>query len=433
MCQLNIFRPPFGAEPENDDQQRTNILSTRVYLISLLIILIAFTIAAVSREEIVSISIENPTQIQFKSLSNATCPCSHISLSYGKFVSAEPSFHQVCSSDFVSDQWISSLYHGINTTYFLPTDIRSTGFALFQAIASFCRLSQENVNQSLSIFGSSSFTSTFAVSEFVLRSQIESLTKQFQLKAPSILQTQIQLINTMNMRNKMMNGLSSGVYLTKDANQVATVLNIYVQDDESWCTCLEIFNCTGPLGIYDEFDIETMGINDHVAKIKIPGLRSGCLPVDACLRSSLECFFNQTCVDGLIPYLAAPYANFTAMTWQPSSRFYVNYTMDSIVAQLMVEEWGFNVSYNKYYAECLPLSCTYQITGRHNFLSLLTTIISLLGGLCTGLRIVVPFVIRFIRHLFKPRAREPITRIPCKYLLKNLCRPNTHSVFPHLI
>jgi hypothetical protein len=73
---LNLFRPPEGAEPESDHQQRNNIIATRVHLILLFIILIALILATSLSPETSSITISNPTQAQYESLSNPTCPCS---------------------------------------------------------------------------------------------------------------------------------------------------------------------------------------------------------------------------------------------------------------------------------------------------------------------------------------------------------------------
>jgi hypothetical protein len=168
---LNLFRPPEGAEPESDHQQRNNIIATRVHLILLFIILIALILATSLSPETSSITISNPTQAQYESLSNPTCPCSRSSLFYNQFISNNPTFHQVCSSQFVSEEWLSSIYFGVNTTYFLAIDFRATAIGQWQALASFCQLIQTYVLQSLSLFGSTSFISSQALSRSVLELQ----------------------------------------------------------------------------------------------------------------------------------------------------------------------------------------------------------------------------------------------------------------------
>ena len=416
LCALNLFAAPEGAEPESNHQQRNNVLATRVYLFLLFIIFVALIIALSAIPQTTRITIENPTRSQFESLPDAICPCSRTSLSYGEFVSAQPSFHQVCSSDFISDRWISSLYSGINSTYFLPIDVRSSGYALFQTLASFCQLAQANVNQILSLLGSTSFMSSFVIPESVVQLQVQDLNNQTQLMAPNTLQAQLQLISNLTMRNKIMNGLGTSTFITGVIGYITMVFNIYIQNNGTWCTCMEDTICSGLYGIYTEFDFNTLGVNDFTAIMTIPGLSSGCMPVDSSRQSSLECFFNQTCINAIIPYLATPDANFTAMNPLLSSRFDVNSEVDSIVSQLMVEEWGFSISYDKYYTKCAPLTCTYSRATRNSFGYVLTTFISLLGGLCTGLAIVVPLIIRSIRRPPKTNSMETVPRVPCEYI-----------------
>ena len=42
-------------------------------------------------------------------LNELTCPCSNVAIPYHKFIRLTPIFHQVCSSDFVTESWINLL------------------------------------------------------------------------------------------------------------------------------------------------------------------------------------------------------------------------------------------------------------------------------------------------------------------------------------
>src|ERR1700722_11405140 len=56
------------------------------------------------------------------------CSCSHISMKYESFLIIKSRFHQLCSSEFVSDRWIKYLYVDDNFVYqFPPTDFRASG------------------------------------------------------------------------------------------------------------------------------------------------------------------------------------------------------------------------------------------------------------------------------------------------------------------
>ncbi len=54
-----------------------------------------------------------------------SCPCSTISTLYEIFVSNTIRFHPVCSSFFVSQQWIEALYL-LNKSLYVTTDFRAT-------------------------------------------------------------------------------------------------------------------------------------------------------------------------------------------------------------------------------------------------------------------------------------------------------------------
>jgi hypothetical protein len=145
------------------------------------------------------------------------------------------------------------------------------------------------------------------------------------------------------------------------------------------------------------------------------------MPVDACLLSSLECFFNQSCVNGIFPYqkmIDGVIWNFTALnsnnTLKPS-RFNINSSIKSIVDKLMVEEWFIQEQdlYEKYFQQCAPVICTYLTNVYPDFLNVLNVFVGLLGGLCSGLHLIVLPVVKFIRkRLFPPSTNSELSQSP---------------------
>ena len=416
---LNFFRSPNGAE-EDEYEQRNNVIATRIYLILLFIIILAVTLAVSLIPYTLIIIVENPTRTQFESLPDSTCSCSRISLYFNEFVSIETTFHQLCSSDFVSNRWISSLYFGNNSTYFIPVDFRSSAFAHFQSLASFCRLSQANVNQSLSIFRSTSFISSHILSESVFRLQVESIIHRFRLTIPNTFKTQIELISKVIMSNQLMNGLGTRSYLMYYSDGFKTYVEVfsctYFDKAFNFCDCITSPLCQGSFGFSDKFYMEAWASVPIWLVMYIPGLRSGCMPVDAILSSSLECFYDQNCINAIIPYLNIP-TNFTAMNILTPSRFPITSTVEAIVNELMVEDWNFNVSYDKYYNQCAPASCTYLKLERRRFLYVLTTLIGLLGGVCSGLHAILPPFVRFIRKRRSTSGAASTARISSEYIV----------------
>lgn len=55
------------------------------------------------------------------------CSCSHLSIKYQSFLTIKPRYHQICSSEFISDRWIEYLYgEGDLDNRFLRTDFRAS-------------------------------------------------------------------------------------------------------------------------------------------------------------------------------------------------------------------------------------------------------------------------------------------------------------------
>lgn len=433
LLTLNIFKKSSGSHQEvNEDlyEQRTQVVATRVYFLLLILILFILLFITCKNSTTITVTVANPTFAQIQNLpSNRTCPCARTSFSYDKFVSSNVSFHQVCSSDFVSDRWISSLFHGINTSYFLPNDIRSIGFAEFQALANFCRLSQANAKQTLRQFGSSLFISLyFDSSPENLRLKVITTFNRFNSSMPTAFTSRIELISAIIISNNLLNALGTSIIpnmntrtiLNKDKLIEYWILQYWHRSSTADCRCIQAEtltneDCRGLSGIYEEyFDFDTDCVNPDSSQdpyeptIPIPEFASSCMPADACLLSSLECFFNQSCVNTILLYQRITDGmmwNFTALdsnkTLKPS-RFNITSRIKSIVDELMVEEWLTQEDYDKYFQQCAPVLCTYYTNIHPDFLDVLNIFIGLLGGLCSALDLVVLPVVRFIRRRLWP-------------------------------
>ena len=74
----------------------------------------------------------------------------------------------------------------------------------------------------------------------------------------------------------------------------------------------------------------------------------------------------------------------------------------------MVEQWNPVSSYDLYWQECAPIYCTYfKIVRAKNFVGVVVTMISMVGGLIAALRLITPPIINFLSNLFKPTVKRP--------------------------
>ncbi|CAF3958186.1 unnamed protein product, partial [Rotaria sp. Silwood1] len=102
--------------------------------------------------------------------------------------------------------------------------------------------------------------------------------------------------------------------------------------------------------------------------------------VEALSQSSLSCFYDQLCVDNLIQVLVPNIiSNIPALNSTVQSRYQINSTLDEIINQLMVEQWSNSTSHEAYYDQCNPALCIYSYVGKNGLITIITTIIELIG------------------------------------------------------
>jgi beta-lactamase regulating signal transducer with metallopeptidase domain len=89
--------------------------------------------------------------------------------------------------------------------------------------------------------------------------------------------------------------------------------------------------------------------------------------------------------------------NVTALDKLLPSRFFENSTIQELVNQLMVEEWNPSIMYEKYYNECQLSQCTYTHETKNNVIYIVTTLLGLVGGLITVLKLIVPRIVMALR------------------------------------
>lgn len=128
----------------------------------------------------------------------------------------------------------------------------------------------------------------------------------------------------------------------------------------------------------------------------VPGFLIGCYPLESLLQSTLECLYNITCIHKLKNKHQIATMNIRPLNATLSSP---NVTVQSLMNALMVDRWESTISYDRYYASCAPLSCTYVIRERANSLYMITAIIGLFGGLTAALAIIAPILMKIVRSL----------------------------------
>ncbi|CAF1193422.1 unnamed protein product [Adineta ricciae] len=268
---------------------------------------------------------------------------------------------------------------------------------LFQALATFCRLSKSNVEQSISSFYSNTLVTPKVLSENAFQSQTQALIDQFRSRTPNTFNSQLRIVNQMTNGNKIFSALQMNTYyyynITENDVEIWLTSIPYFQIDGLPCAC-DVTTCQIiSSGIYDAFDKATAeDIGEQC--LYIPRISAGCFPVDSILVSTLECFYNETCLNRLITFFRTN-ETFRVLN---STLNTPNTTVQTMIDNLMIEDWISKVSYEKYYSKCSPSLCTFFVISRRTFLDVLIKLISLLATLLLALRLIFSFLIRLIRR-----------------------------------
>mgnify|MGYP001034385167 FL=1 len=384
---LNLFT---SVPPSTDEHQLKNErISTRLYILllfGLIIILLLYTSIITITQ---TINVEKPTFGQYSHLYSAhsqtlTCPCAKISINYEYFLQIQYDLHPICSSVFITDDWIAR-NDAIDQNLFINADFRITISYTFQALRIFCELIESTIYNSLIQFNSTQYITASVVSFTLFQSETQSFIDLLRSSTTN------NFLLSLNMTRKTIQGnafLSAQLtnYNLHIINQLVTSTSVKYSD----CDCHRSATCIKQLTFYN--------LTDNNTFFDVPGLYIGCYVVESLLQSNLQCFYNQTCIDQLQIYLSTnPPMNALALNSSLPSQYYPNTTIENLLDNLTIEQWNSIQFYEQYYKECQPLQCSYTIERNKGFIYIITTMFGVFGGLITILRYIIPRFVKFVR------------------------------------
>ncbi|UJR06782.1 hypothetical protein I4U23_011069 [Adineta vaga] len=127
-----------------------------------------------------TIFIKSPSFMKYSSLAEQTslqCSCTKIAIKYKDFIKVESSYHELCQSDLISDEYIKQLYILYEKTMpeSVSTDFHRIAVYQFAALRKLCQLTKETVENHLQTFLQTDFILSELISEQSLHIQITSL------------------------------------------------------------------------------------------------------------------------------------------------------------------------------------------------------------------------------------------------------------------
>jgi hypothetical protein len=203
-------------------------------------------------------------------------------------------------------------------------------------------------------------------------------------------------------------GTNAMAYLpTDDINRPSLSINTYRMGDGSLCRCLPLIQCLAPAAIYSNVASQTVGILDidQSNSTRVKGMKTDCYPFSSLLASTLECYYDSSCLQLLVSNLSS----FPPLNSTQPSRHAADTTVQGLANQLMREDVISNYSIEAYFNECAPRTCDYTYLHRNTLLTTITTIICVVGGLNAGLHFIAPLLVELLMKLKRKFCSHPNT------------------------
>ncbi|CAF4172766.1 unnamed protein product, partial [Adineta steineri] len=392
-----------------------------------IVILVVFTLL---NTRTITATESSPSLDKYKDLQseypNTTkCPCSHSENRHETFVSFYHRLHQVCSSDFVNDSWISMLaLLGSDKDVF---DWEHSAASRFRLISNLCQLAQKTINDTVQRLSTRSFITPNSLTEYNLKSQLETILAKFDQSI--IMQFNI-LINTMHLLIEVDQPFSNSENVALKQNRCYNSdggreriqygflfkdLTTHASSDYR-CFCVTEFDCTHSMKylLYNGTHYEAEPRIDPV-----PGAIRACFIIDSVLLSTLEYLYVPECLSSILHIVNASWAYNKNVTKIPyfnprplihdtmTSRFPPKAPFSTLVKEMMIEEWNQTFSFEKYYNACAPNYCKYSYEeSTQSFIEVIIKVVSTISGLTMVLRLITNQLMKLIFRLFKPKVQR---------------------------
>ena len=380
---FNLFETELSWH--HPERQYHEIISTRIHFLLLTItfsIMIFYTAFSIKTQ---TITIDYPSETIFEKirsnnefLSTLRCPCQSISIPYQSFTSISFHLHQLCSSDFiqVDSMWTNLLNMAMISGKYTYDDYRRFGLLHFRLLSSLCQLANDVLTDSVRRFNANELiTGQVEFREFFITKTSHALNQLQKSTARQFVRT-LDFTRSLTQGNGIISAtLSNWYYMFIDRTHLSTIWTFprsYGQ--RANCSCATSSMCTS---------------SATIDGIVVPGFRVGCYALDSLLQSTLECLYDRNCLT-MIRSLNSS-MNFT-MAPLNSNRSSPNKTVQSLIDELLIDEWKTNMSYEKYYESCAPLFCSYSVNQRADLIYIVTASIGFYGGLSTAMRIIAPMM-----------------------------------------
>ena len=407
LTNINFF------DEKDDLSLGDQLLATKIFLVSFITTLTIVVFSTAFTFQTKTVVVQSPSETIFIDLSlqypsTFSCSCRESSIRQDQFLSFYPQYHPICSSQLINPTFIGSSLSDMNMSDYWPTDYRLMAASHLQILTLLCRTVNQTIMNALVEFADRHIITPQALFRDVFAMKIEELVEELKTTTVTSNKHRSDFVWSSIVQNEIHTALRSNYYVLyiPDTTSSQGWPAIYQYLNRT-CSCGSTDTCIGQAGIYNWTG--RVGVNfttvfervryDPLSLLEVPGMMAGCFPYSSLLKSTLECFYQQSCLDLLKTFI--PGLSFISPISSTSSRFTENTTVENLSNQLFVESWNNQSNFTKYFQACSPQSCSYSYDQRFNWIYVTITLIGFFGGLKISTFFVAPFAVKFVRKLQK--------------------------------
>ena len=275
-------------------------------------------------------------------------------------------------------------------------DYRRYLFAHLQYLNGLCELSVRTVNNSINEFLSSSYVTTQLATQIEFDEKLSERIQQMQSSFSKTIMNLLFLTENINHGNAFIStyGTNYEYVLSWSIDNNPYLATESVVYDNN-CSCQLYSNCTSQASFLSTNSSEI---------IPLKGLKIGCLPSQSFLLSTLECFYDQSCINLIEENIHSTSSMSSSLI--KTSRFLLNTTINELIKNVFIEQLKTTINYSRYYERCSPSMCSYTYIEHIDLVYTITFLIGLQGGLSIVLKWLSPKLVRIFYSIYRYRKRR---------------------------
>jgi hypothetical protein len=258
-------------------------------------------------------------------------------------------------------------------------------------------MADQIIQDSLQSFYRTKFVTNQVVSRQSFQTQIDLIVEQFKRTVPESFQRTLHLLKTNFEINLFVTPMNSQFTVYGYAGNLVTINfaeNSRKMPEKYRCATI-LHGCACIPSLFLECYQNTV-IHDNGTTYNISGMFQAWFPLQSLFVSTLECFYNDTCLSQIIQYINKTLSptNFTTLKSSSNNSQYDK--IESLANNLFIQSWNNESSFESYFNQCYPLTCQYTYERQLDFIYIVTTIIGLIGGINTFLQLILPHVVNLV-------------------------------------